>query len=162
MSSLLIKNIQELISCDDRDTVYQGIDVLIKDNVIAAIGPQLNCQAERVLDGSHMLCYPGLINTHHHLYQQFSRNLPQVQNMELFDWLRTLYEIWKNIDMEVIRYSSLTGMCQPFCGSSPQLRESALRILPRSSFSILLRYASGSSFIPPSSHRTASPISAAV
>jgi len=110
MSSLLIKNIQELISCDDRDTVYQGIDVLIKDNVIAAIGPQLNCQAERVLDGSHMLCYPGLINTHHHLYQQFSRNLPQVQNMELFDWLRTLYEIWKNIDMEVIRYSSLTGM----------------------------------------------------
>ena len=42
-----------------------------------------------------MLCYPGLINTHHHLYQQFSRNLPQVQNMELFDWLKTLYEIWK-------------------------------------------------------------------
>ena len=57
-----------------------------------------------------MLCYPGLINTHHHLYQQFSRNLPQVQNMELFDWLKTLYEIWKNLDTNVIRLSSLTGM----------------------------------------------------
>ena len=57
-----------------------------------------------------MLCYPGLVNTHHHLYQVFSRNLPEVQNMELFDWLKTLYEIWKNLDAEVIRLSSLTGM----------------------------------------------------
>ena len=57
-----------------------------------------------------MLCYPGLVNTHHHLYQVFSRNLPQVQNMELFDWLKTLYEIWKNLDEDVIRLSSLTGM----------------------------------------------------
>ena len=57
-----------------------------------------------------MLCYPGLVNTHHHLYQVFSRNLPKVQNMELFDWLKTLYEIWKNLDSDVIRLSSLTGM----------------------------------------------------
>ena len=57
-----------------------------------------------------MLCYPGLVNTHHHLYQQFSRNLPQVQDMELFDWLKTLYEIWKNLDADVIRLSSQTGM----------------------------------------------------
>ena len=41
---------------------------------------------------------PGLINAHHHLYQVFSRNLPQVQNMELFDWLVTLYEIWKGLN----------------------------------------------------------------
>ena len=49
-----------------------------------------------------MLCYPGLVNTHHHLYQVFSRNLPQVQNLELFDWLKALYEIWKNLDAEVV------------------------------------------------------------
>ena len=66
--------------------------------------------ADRTIDASHMLCYPGLVNTHHHLYQVFSRNLPQVQNMELFDWLKTLYEIWKNLDEDVIRLSSLTGM----------------------------------------------------
>jgi len=57
-----------------------------------------------------MIVYPGLINTHHHLYQYFTRNLPQVQNMELFDWLVTLYEIWKNINKNVIEYSSLLGM----------------------------------------------------
>ena len=53
---------------------------------------------------------PGLINTHHHLYQVFSRNLPQVQNLELFDWLTALYEIWKELDEDVVRLSSLTGM----------------------------------------------------
>lgn len=66
--------------------------------------------AEDVIDASHMVMYPGLINTHHHLYQTFSRNLPQVQNMALFPWLKTLYEIWKNVDEDVTYYSSLVGM----------------------------------------------------
>ena len=54
--------------------------------------------------------YPGLINTHNHLYQTFTRNLPQVQKMELFPWLITLYEIWKGLDEDCIFYSSLTGL----------------------------------------------------
>ena len=110
MKTLLIKNISQLVSCDDADTVYQNVDLYAEDGVIRAIGPNLDKTADETIDASHMLCYPGLINTHHHLYQQFSRNLPQVQNMELFDWLTTLYEIWKNLDSEVIRLSSLTGM----------------------------------------------------
>ncbi len=57
-----------------------------------------------------MIAYPGLVNTHHHLYQTFTRNLPQVQNLELFDWLIELYEIWKGLTPEVMRYSSLVGM----------------------------------------------------
>ena len=96
MQRLLIRNISKLVSCDEGDTVYENVDLYAEDGVIRAIGPKLEKPAEEVLDASHMLCYPGLINTHHHLYQQFSRNLPQVQNMELFDWLKTLYEIWKN------------------------------------------------------------------
>ena len=110
MKTLLIKNISQLVSCDDADTVYQNVDLYAEDGVIRAIGPNLDKTADETIDASHMLCYPGLINTHHHLYQQFSRNLPQVQNMELFDWLKTLYEIWKNLDTNVIRLSSLTGM----------------------------------------------------
>ena len=110
MHRLLIRNISQLVACDDNDTVYQNVDLFAEDGVIRAIGPQLERPADEVLDASHMLCYPGLVNTHHHLYQQFSRNLPQVQNMELFDWLKTLYEIWKNLDTEVVRLSSLTGM----------------------------------------------------
>ena len=110
MSDLLIKNIRTLVSCDDADTVHEGVDLYAKDGFIEQIGKNLAVKAEKTIDASHMLCYPGLINTHHHLYQVFSRNLPEVQNMELFDWLKTLYEIWKNLDSEVIRLSSLTGM----------------------------------------------------
>ena len=110
MQRLLIRNIKTLVSCDEQDTVYENVNLYAEDGVIRAIGPNLGKQADDILDASHMLCYPGLVNTHHHLYQQFSRNLPQVQNMELFDWLKTLYEIWKNLDADVVRLSSLTGM----------------------------------------------------
>ena len=110
MSSLLIQNIRTLVSCDDSDTVYENVDLYAEDGFIRAIGPTLSQRAEQTIDASNMLCYPGLVNTHHHLYQIFSRNLPEVQNMELFDWLKTLYEIWKNLDEEVIRLSTLTGL----------------------------------------------------
>ena len=108
--TLMIRNLAALVTCNDKDEVLERVDLFCADGVIRAIGENLPQSADRELDGTHLLCYPGLINTHHHLYQQFSRNLPQVQNMELFDWLKTLYEIWKNLDTEVIRYSSLTGM----------------------------------------------------
>ena len=110
MSSLLIKNLRSIVTCDQEDRVLSGVDLYCENGFIRAIGPELPQRAGTVLDGSHYWCYPGLVNTHHHLYQVFSRNLPQVQNMELFDWLTTLYEIWKSLDEEVIRLSSLTGM----------------------------------------------------
>ena len=110
MATLLLKNIAQLVTCDDNDRLLENVDLYCEDGFIRAIGPDLTVTADETIDASHMLCYPGLINTHHHLYQVFSRNLPQVQNMELFDWLRTLYEIWKNLDADVIRLSSLTGM----------------------------------------------------
>ena len=110
MSTLLIKNIAHLITCDDNDRMLQNVDIYCEGGLIKRMGTTLDVTADETIDGSHMLCYPGLVNTHHHLYQVFSRNLPQVQNMELFDWLKTLYEIWKNLDHDVIRLSSLTGM----------------------------------------------------
>ena len=110
MSSLLIKNLAAAVTCDDSDRVLERVDLYCEGGVIRALGPALPNAADEVIDGSHLWCYPGLVNTHHHLYQVFSRNLPQVQNMELFDWLTTLYEIWKGLDEKVIRLSSLTGM----------------------------------------------------
>ena len=110
MASLLIRSIRYLVTCDDKDQLLEDVDLYCEDGFIRQIGPHLDVAADRTIDASHMLCYPGLVNTHHHLYQVFSRNLPQVQNMELFDWLKTLYEIWKNLDEDVIRLSSLTGM----------------------------------------------------
>ena len=110
MSTLLLKNIRAAVTCDDADRVLEGTDLYCEDGFLRAMGPGLEREADEVLDCTGMLCYPGLVNTHHHLYQCFSRNLPQVQNMELFDWLRTLYEIWKNLDREAVRFSSLTAM----------------------------------------------------
>ena len=107
--TLLMKNVKYLVTCDDSDRLLDGVNVFVRDGVIAGIG-QEEWTAEDVIDASHMVMYPGLINTHHHLYQTFSRNLPQVQNMELFPWLKTLYEIWKHVDDDVVYYSSLTGM----------------------------------------------------
>lgn len=109
MSTLLIKNLRYIVSCDDNDTLYERCNLLIRDNVIEFIGPELR-QAGQVIDGSGMAAYPGLINTHHHLYQLFSRNLPEVQKMELFPWLVTLYDVWKNLDEEVVSRSALVGM----------------------------------------------------
>lgn len=108
MSTLLIKNARYVVSCDDSDTLYERVNLFIRDGVIASIGPDYH-QADTVLDASSMVVYPGLINTHHHLYQLFSRNLPEVQRMELFPWLVTLYEVWKGLDEEVVAWSSLTG-----------------------------------------------------
>ena len=110
MASLLLRNLNTVVTCDDADTILDHVDLYCEDGVIQAIGPDLPQTVDTVLDGTHYWCYPGLINTHHHLYQVFSRNLPQVQNLELFPWLTALYEIWKGLDREVVRFSSLTGM----------------------------------------------------
>ena len=107
--TLLIKNVKYLVTCDDDNRVLKEVNVFVEDGIIKSIGADVQT-ADDVIDGSHMVMYPGLINTHHHLYQTFSRNLPEVQNMELFPWLKTLYEIWKNLNPDTVYYSSLTGM----------------------------------------------------
>lgn len=109
--SLLIRNIRHLVTCDDQDRVLEHVNVLIRDGVIAAIGA-VGEPADEVIDGSMLAVYPGLINTHHHLYQILTRNLPEVQNLELFDWLRALYQIWKNLTPESVYDSSLAGMAE--------------------------------------------------
>lgn len=109
MSRLLIKNAAAIITCDTQDRVFEQANLLIENGVITYLGPQTP-PAEETLDATDCLVYPGLINTHHHLYQTFSRNLPQVQNLELFDWLTALYGIWQHLNPDVIYYSALTGL----------------------------------------------------
>lgn len=109
MSTLLIQNARYIVSCDDSDTLYENTNLFLRDGAVEYIGTELR-PADEVIDASHMAVYPGLINTHHHLYQLFSRNLPQVQGLELFPWLTALYEVWKNLNEEVVGWSSLVGM----------------------------------------------------
>lgn len=108
-NTLFVKNIKHLVTCDEDDNLFNNVNMFIKDGVISYIGED-NFEADEVIDGSKMIVYPGLINTHHHLYQTFTRNLPQVQNLELFPWLIELYEIWKGLDSETIFYSSQIGL----------------------------------------------------
>lgn len=109
MPRLLIRNASSIVSCDGRDRVYENSNLLIEDGVVRYIGPEIR-EAEEIIDAAGHIVYPGLINTHHHLYQIFSRNLPEVQNLELFDWLKALYEIWKNLNPDVVYHSALTGL----------------------------------------------------
>lgn len=106
---MLIRNAQAVITVDAEDRVLPNANILIEDRVIRYIGTEPQ-PADQVIDASHCFVYPGLINTHHHLYQTFTRNLPQVQKMELFPWLVTLYEIWRGLDEDCIYDSSLIGI----------------------------------------------------
>ncbi len=110
--TLLLKNVNTVVSCDKNDTVYENVDIFIKDGKIERIAKNIEKDANRVIDCSNMICYPGLVNTHHHLYQMFSRNIKKVQNMELFPWLTSLYSVWKNLDSEVVYLSSQSGMAE--------------------------------------------------
>ena len=77
---LQIRNVRHLVTCDDRDRVLENVNVFMENGVITAIDNEIR-EADEVIDAGRMAMYPGLINTHHHLYQIFSRNLPAVQNM---------------------------------------------------------------------------------
>ena len=109
MATVFLKNAQAIVTVDGQDRVLRNANILVEDHLIRYIG-QEEKEADRVIDVSHCYVYPGLVNTHHHLYQTFTRNLPQVQKMELFPWLVTLYEIWRGLDEDCIYYSSLVGM----------------------------------------------------
>lgn len=110
MSKLLIKNANTIVTCDEKDSILYNKDILIENGKIVAIGENLTADGAEVLDAKDMFVYPGLVNTHHHLLQAFSRNIPQIQSSELFDWLLFLYNVWLNVNPDYLYYSSMVAM----------------------------------------------------
>jgi cytosine/adenosine deaminase-related metal-dependent hydrolase len=110
MTTLLIRNAEALVSMNEAREILHSVDIYCENGIVSKIGHDLQVVAEDVVLASGMYVYPGLINTHHHLYQTFTRNLPGVQNLELFDWLRALYRIWRGLTPEMVYYSALTGL----------------------------------------------------
>ncbi|MRH44351.1 8-oxoguanine deaminase [Aquibacillus halophilus] len=111
MKTLLIKNARNIITMDGERNKYPGGSIYIEGQEIKAIGTSIPYQdADKVIDATGKIVYPGLINTHHHLYQTFTRNIPQAQNVELFDWLLTLYDIWRHIRPKDIYLSAMVGL----------------------------------------------------
>lgn len=109
MSRLLVKKAAAIVSCDGQGRIWKDADLYCEDGFVRAIGEGCPSEADEIIDGRGMLVYPGLVNTHHHLYQFFSRNIPQAQGLELFDWLKYLYNIWAGLDEETVRLSTLCG-----------------------------------------------------
>lgn len=89
------------------------MDVVLHDNRIGAIGTAARPDSGAFrIDGSRSVALPGLVNTHHHLFQTLTRNLPVVQNAKLFDWLVGLYEVWKHVDAEDVYWSTMLGCAE--------------------------------------------------
>ena len=114
MTTLLLKNADVLVTMDAERREIAGGGVFIRDGVIEAVGPtpELPTTADEVVSLAGCVALPGLINTHHHMYQSLTRAIPGAQDAELFAWLRRLYPIWAGITPEMIRVSTLTAMAE--------------------------------------------------
>jgi 8-oxoguanine deaminase len=118
MPSLLIKHAQVLVTMDDQRREIPDGALLVRDNVIESVGSttdlplDINAQVDEVLDLSGYIVLPGLVNTHHHMYQSLTRAVPGVQDQELFDWLTGLYKVWANLTPEMVYISALTAMAE--------------------------------------------------
>lgn len=112
MKEILIQNAKAIVTCNENDDLYWDSDILIKDGVVIEIGKNINSDKKEVIDAKGKFVYPGLINTHHHFFQTFVRNLMAIDypNLLVVDWLDKIYNIFTLIDEEVIYYSSLTAM----------------------------------------------------
>ena len=105
--SILIKNIKTLVTMTNGTGIKKNIDLLIENNKISNIGINIHApQGVKVIDGSNKVVYPGFINTHHHFFQSLTRKIPRIQSVKLFDWLTILYEIWHELDENIIKTST--------------------------------------------------------
>lgn len=109
MTELLIRNAAALVTMNPAREEIAGGDVLIRGGTVAAVGRGL-VTTGAVLDAAGCVVTPGLVNTHHHLYQTLTRAVPGGQDALLFGWLKTLYPIWARFGPEEMRVSALTGL----------------------------------------------------
>jgi len=111
MSEALLRGADVVITMDDAGAELATADVLIRDGVIAAVGQGLTSLGT-VHNAAGCVITPGLINTHHHLYQTLTRAVPGGQDALLFGWLRTLYPIWARFGPEEMFSSAQVGLVE--------------------------------------------------
>lgn len=111
MPELLLKNADHILTMDDQRRELHGADILLHDGVIAAIGPDLGTTGH-TLSAKGCVITPGLVNTHHHLYQTLTRAVPGGQDALLFGWLQTLYPIWSRFTPEAFFISAQVGLAE--------------------------------------------------
>ena len=114
MGTILIKNVTVVVTMDDAEREIKDGGILVRDHLIERVGPMGEMPAEetvdQVVDLHNHVVLPGLINTHHHLYQSLTR--VQVQEGNLFRWLKTLYPIWAGLTDAGLYTATLTGCAE--------------------------------------------------
>lgn len=96
----------------DLDTTLHNVDIRIRDGVIAELGTDLPAGEAQLTDASRTLVTPGLVNTHHHLFQTLTRGVPAAQDALLFGWLKALYPIWERMTPADIALATRIGLTE--------------------------------------------------
>ena len=118
MTTLLIDRARCIATQDDAGTELKDASLLVRDGLIERIIPAgeradaLLLEVDEVIDARRHVVVPGLVNTHHHMYQSLTRAIPQVQNAELFSWLKGLYPIWAGLTPEMVQVSTQVAMAE--------------------------------------------------
>ncbi len=112
MPDILIRNAAKILTMDDAGTELDGADVLIQGGVIAAVGQGIDTPAADIVLAHGCVMTPGLVNTHHHLFQTLTRAVPGGQDALLFGWLKSLYPIWSRFGPEEIFVSAQIGLAE--------------------------------------------------
>lgn len=113
MSSLLLSGCRLVVTMDDSGTEISDASVGIQDGWITHVGEPPSTETfDQQIDCRRLVAIPGLINTHHHLYQTLTRGFSESEGKPLFDWLRLLYPIWAGLDEEMIFNSTQTGLAE--------------------------------------------------
>ncbi|MDG2404139.1 MAG: 8-oxoguanine deaminase [Paracoccaceae bacterium] len=111
MQETLIQAAKIIMTMDDSRRELPASDILVRNGLIAAIGPDLSTTGQVIL-AKDCVVTPGLVNTHHHLFQTLTRAVPGGQDALLFGWLKTLYPIWANFGPDEMRVSAMIGLAE--------------------------------------------------
>ena len=99
-----------IVTMDDAGTEHESGWVLIDGHVVSAVGADAPPEADEVVDLGGAVVTPGLVNTHHHLFQTLTR--ARAQEADLFTWLRELYPVWARLDDEAQYAAARTGLAE--------------------------------------------------
>ena len=111
-TKLLIRRASVVVTMDEARREIADGDVLVEDGRIVAVGTDLPRDGAEVIEAGGCVVTPGLVNTHHHLFQTLTRAVPAAQDAALFGWLQTLYPIWARMGPDEIRLSAEIGLAE--------------------------------------------------
>jgi cytosine/adenosine deaminase-related metal-dependent hydrolase len=112
LADLVIANARCVATMDGARREISGGWIAITDGLISGVGDGPAPEAAKTIDATDCLVTPGLINTHHHLYQNLTRAFPAMTDKPLFGWLQSLYPLWRAIDTESVYVSAWVGLAE--------------------------------------------------